>query len=59
MVDNALFEVRSYGDVLYANGTYCLSRSQPPFQTAMMTAVLGDPATFRDKPARLKWLTKA
>ena len=59
MVDNALFEVEYYGGVLNANRTYYLSRSQPPFLTAMMSAVLGDPASFRDKAAMQAWLAQA
>jgi len=59
MVDNALFEVEHYGGVLNANRTYYLSRSQPPFLTAMMTALLDDPASFPDADARREWLAKA
>jgi len=59
MVDNALFEVEHYGGVLNANRTYYLSRSQPPFLTAMMTAVLDDPKSFPDADARLQWLSHA
>ncbi|HWX23932.1 MAG TPA: trehalase family glycosidase, partial [Vicinamibacteria bacterium] len=35
MVDNFLFEIEHYGAVLNANRTYYLTRSQPPFLTAM------------------------
>jgi len=59
MVDNALFEVEHYGGVLNANRTYYLSRSQPPFLTAMMTAVLDDPKGFPNAEARLQWLSHA
>lgn len=59
MVDNALYEVKHYGGVLNANRTYYLSRSQPPFLTAMMTAVLDDPASFPDAQARHDWLAAA
>lgn len=59
MVDNALFEVAQYGGVLNANRTYYLSRSQPPFLTAMMAAVLDDPASFPDAAARRAWLAQA
>jgi alpha,alpha-trehalase len=45
--------------VLNANRTYYLSRSQPPFLTAMMSAVLGDPSSFHDKPAMQAWLAQA
>lgn len=59
MVDNALFEVKYYGGVLNANRTYYLSRSQPPFLSAMMVAVLDDPASFPDAEARRAWLARA
>lgn len=59
MVDNALFEVEHYGGVLNANRTYYLSRSQPPFLSAMMVAVLDDPASFSDAEARRTWLARA
>ena len=59
MVDNALFEVAHYGGVLNANRSYYLSRSQPPFLTAMMTALLDDPASFRDAADRHAWLAQA
>ncbi|MDE2224301.1 MAG: trehalase [Xanthomonadaceae bacterium] len=59
MVDNALYEVEYYGGVLNANRTYYLTRSQPPLLTAMMTAVMGDPATFHGAAAKRAWLEKA
>jgi len=59
MVDNALFEVEHYGAVLNANRTYYLSRSQPPFLTAMMAALLDDSGSFPSADARREWLTKA
>lgn len=59
MVDNALFEVEYYGGVLNANRTYYLSRSQPPFLTAMMSAVLDDPSSFHDKASMQAWLAQA
>lgn len=39
MTDNHLYQVRHYGKVLNANRTYYLTRSQPPFLTAMILAV--------------------
>ncbi|HLI35233.1 MAG TPA: trehalase family glycosidase [Terriglobia bacterium] len=39
MVENFLFEMEHYGGVLNANRTYYLTRSQPPFLTAMARAV--------------------
>jgi len=59
MVDNALFEVEHYGAVLNANRTYYLSRSQPPFLTAMMATVLGDPDAFASDAERKAWLAGA
>src|SRR5689334_24163706 len=44
MVENALFEVEHYGGVLNANRTYYLSRSQPPLLSAMIAALLKEPA---------------
>ncbi|HET7213591.1 MAG TPA: trehalase family glycosidase [Terriglobia bacterium] len=39
IVNNFLFEIDHYGDVLNANRTYYLTRSQPPFLTSMIRAV--------------------
>lgn len=39
MVENFFFEIEHYGDVLNANRTYYLTRSQPPFLTSMVRAV--------------------
>jgi alpha,alpha-trehalase len=39
MTDNLIFEVTHYGKVLNANRTYYLSRSQPPFLSAMVLEV--------------------
>ena len=59
MTDNALFEVQYYGGVLNANRTYYLSRSQPPFLTAMMVAVLNDPTSFHSAAEKHAWLEQA
>lgn len=59
MTDNALFEVQHYGGVLNANRSYYLSRSQPPFLSGMMVAVLNDPASFPSAEAKRAWLEKA
>lgn len=59
MVDNALYEFEYYGGVLNANRTYYLTRSQPPFLIAMMTAVMGDPASFADAKTEHEWLVRA
>ncbi len=63
MVDNFLFEIENYGGVLNANRTYYLTRSQPPFLTAMIRAVYENPASF---PATIagrreakEWLERA
>jgi alpha,alpha-trehalase len=39
MVENFLYEIRNYGEILNANRTYYLTRSQPPFLTEMVLAV--------------------
>jgi len=59
MVENALFEVEQYGAVLNANRTYFLSRSQPPLLSAMISALLADPASFPSDTARQAWLAEA
>jgi alpha,alpha-trehalase len=59
MVDNVLFEVEYYGGVLNANRTYYLSRSQPPLLSAMITALLEEPAAFPSDTAKHAWLAHA
>ena len=59
MVENALFEVEHYGAVLNANRTYFLTRSQPPLLSAMIRALLEDPASFPSDTARQAWLAQA
>lgn len=59
MVENQLFEVEHYGAVLNANRTYYLTRSQPPFLSSMIRAVLADPASFRDQDEAIAWLKRA
>ena len=39
MVENFTYEIRNYGEILNANRTYYLTRSQPPFLTEMVLAV--------------------
>ena len=39
MVENFFFEIAQYGEVLNANRSYYLSRSQPPFLTSMIYSV--------------------
>jgi len=52
MTDNLIFEVTHYGKVLNANRTYYLSRSQPPFLTAMVLDVF-------HRTSDLAWLKSA
>ena len=59
MVDNQLFEVEHYGAVLNANRSYYLTRSQPPFLSSMIRAVLDDAKSFRDKAEAQAWLRRA
>jgi alpha,alpha-trehalase len=63
IVDNFLFEIDHYGGVLNANRTYYLTRSQPPFLTSMIRAVIEDPASFPATPAgriaEQNWLERA
>jgi alpha,alpha-trehalase len=63
IVDNFLFEVEQYGAVLNANRTYYLTRSQPPFLTAMIRLVFEDRASFPSTPAgrvqAMDWLEHA
>ncbi len=63
MVDNFLFEIEHYGAVLNANRTYYLTRSQPPFLTSMIRAVLEDPASFANtvegRTEAKEWLERA
>lgn len=57
MVEDFFFEIEHYGDVLNANRTYYLTRSQPPFLTSMIMAVFEN-----DKPKNaqdIEWLRKA
>lgn len=39
MIDNFIYEIERYGNVLNANRTYYLTRSQPPFLTQMILGV--------------------
>lgn len=52
VIDNHLYQIQNYGAVLNANRSYYLSRSQPPFLTAM---VLGVYRQTKDKA----WLRRA
>jgi len=57
MVENFFFEIDHYGAFLNANRTYYLTRSQPPFLSSMVMALLQPKAT----PARpdRAWLQSA
>jgi alpha,alpha-trehalase len=52
MVENFLYEIGHYGQVLNANRTYYLTRSQPPFLTRMILGV------YERRPDRA-WLARA
>ncbi len=57
IVENFFYEIEHYGMVLNANRTYYLTRSQPPFLSAMILAVYdSEKAAGRDD---LAWLRKA
>src|SRR5256714_8141947 len=51
MVENFLYEIEHYGQILNANRTYYLTRSQPPFLTRMILAV------YERRPDRA-WLAR-
>lgn len=52
MAGNFLYEIRHYGEILNANRTYYLTRSQPPFLTEMVLAVY-------DRTHDRQWLANA
>ena len=55
MVEHFLYEVRHYGQILNANRSYYLTRSQPPFLTSMGLAVH---AHLPEGPERTQWLRR-
>jgi alpha,alpha-trehalase len=59
MADNLLYEVKHYGTVLNANRSYYLTRSQPPFLTAMILSVYKCKNCFPDDQTRRAWLEEA
>ncbi len=57
MVENFFFEIEHYGNVLNANRSYYLSRSQPPFLTSMILSVYdSEKAAGREDK---NWLARA
>ncbi len=63
MVENFFYEIENYGAVLNANRTYFLTRSQPPFLSAMIRAVYDAEIARDPSPAnrarQLKWIARA
>jgi len=58
MVRNFFYELKHYGAVLNANRTYYLSRSQPPFLSAMVLEVYEDERRRTGREDR-EWLQEA
>ena len=56
MVENFFFEIEHYGNVLNANRSYYLSRSQPPFLTSMILSVYDAQKAQRQEDK--KWLAR-
>ena len=56
MVDQFVYEIHHYGKILNANRSYYLNRSQPPFLTAMASAVAEKMPNGKERDA---WLEKA
>ncbi|HYP25321.1 MAG TPA: trehalase family glycosidase [Blastocatellia bacterium] len=52
MADNHLYQVANYGKVLNANRTYYLTRSQPPFLSALVLKIF-------NRTGDLEWLRRA
>lgn len=57
MVENFFYEIQHYGDVLNANRTYYLGRSQPPFLSSMILAAYQADRAAGD--ASPEWLNRA
>src|SRR3954454_5095925 len=57
-VENFFYEIEHYGSILNANRTYFLTRSQPPFLSAMVMAV-NDTEKEKSKQDDKAWLEKA
>ncbi len=56
MVDNQVYQIEHYGQILNANRSYYLTRSQPPFLTSFAHAVYTSVPALR---ASKKWLSNA
>ncbi|WP_085954940.1 trehalase family glycosidase [Candidatus Korobacter versatilis] len=56
MVENFFFEIDNYGDILNANRSYFMTRSQPPFLSSMVLLVY---EATPDATAKETWLKKA
>lgn len=56
MVDHHVYQIRHYGKILNANRSYYLTRSQPPFLTAMTRAVFD---RLDGTPEDVQWLAGA
>lgn len=56
MVDNFVYEINHYGKILNANRTYFLTRSQPPFLTSMIRAIVEH---LPKNSATKEWLRKS
>jgi len=56
MVEHFIYEITHYGKILNANRSYYLTRSQPPFLTAMALAVYRH---LPDSEGRTAWLRRA
>ena len=54
MVNNFIYEINHYGKILNANRSYYLTRSQPPFFTAMLLAVF---ERLEKNAKNIKWLS--
>ncbi|GAB4298981.1 MAG: hypothetical protein Kow0098_24970 [Ignavibacteriaceae bacterium] len=54
MAENFFYQIEHYGKILNANRSYYLNRSQPPFLSSLIRAILN----FKKNPGK-KWLTRA
>ncbi len=59
MVENLFFEIKHYGAVLNSNRTYSLTRSHPPFLTAMIRSIFESEQCFDARETRVAWLENA